>query len=114
MSVSRKNNDVKLKDLNKKISNVDKLDAAAVIVDSADLASIFGTFASAVGQAFLEEIGKFFMFPLAALANLARAALHWRKAWLDQKIDPKTGKLKMKTGNIVSSIVETLAAIAIT
>lgn len=99
-----------------KIATNEKVDLAVAVVDNIDLGAIFGMFFSEVTHRFLEEIGKYFMFPIAAAATLIRAVLALRRMLLDTKTVDENGVIKqrMKTGNIVRFAVEATAALAIT
>lgn len=78
--------------------------ASVGFLDSLDFAAIFTMFLHPVLHKFLEEIGKYFMFPIAAAASLIQAILAWRQAYIDGG----------KTRSIVHAVVESLAAAAIT
>lgn len=75
----------------------------AATVDSIDIAAIFGTFLTDVGHRFLEETGRFFMFPIAAMASAIRAVLAWRQVKID----------KGENGTIGRAVVETVGALAV-
>jgi cobalamin synthase len=77
------------------------LEVAAI--DSANLTAIFALFLKETFLRFLEETGRFFMFPIAAAGSCVQAVLAWRQAYLD----------KGKTGSVVKASVETAAALAI-
>ncbi|OGT62430.1 MAG: hypothetical protein A3F14_03540 [Gammaproteobacteria bacterium RIFCSPHIGHO2_12_FULL_43_28] len=88
----------------KKIKQTHAMELGAIMLDMGTIASVFALFTKAFLQAFLEEMGKFFLFPIAAAASLIRATLAWREAYLAKK----------KDGPIVRALVETAAAVAIT
>lgn len=76
-------------------------EAAVGVVDSMNLAAIFALFLKDTWNQFLEQTGRFFMFPLAALSAVIRAILAWRQA-------------NGQNGSTTRAIVETGAAVAIT
>lgn len=80
------------------------LDSIIAFIDNADLGAIYVMFLKPVLHKFLEETGKYFMFPIAAAASLIRAALAWRQVYIDRG----------KSRSIVSAVVETVTAVAIT
>lgn len=84
--------------------NNQKIILDVAIVDSMNLTAIFTLFLKETFAKFLEEIGKFFMFPLAAMAGCIQAVLAWRQAGLDDG----------KASSIGRAVVETASAIAIT
>ena len=81
-----------------------KIDLAVATADSMDLTAIFALFLTEVGRRFVEEIGHFFMFPIAAMASGIRAVLAWRQWHIDGK----------KEGALVRAVVETVSAAAVT
>lgn len=78
--------------------------AFITFLESLDLAAIYTMFLKSFLHKFLEETGKYFMFPIAAAASLITAALAWREAYLSGG----------KTRTLVHAGVETVAALAIT
>ena len=81
-----------------------KISRGVGVVDSIDIAAIFAAFLKETTHRFLEETGKYIMFPIAAAASIIQATLAWRQAKLDGG----------KKGSIVKAVVETGVAITIT
>lgn len=80
------------------------LDSIIAFIDNVDLGAIYVMFLKPVLHKFLEETGKYFMFPIAAAASLIRAALAWRQVYIDRG----------KSRSVVTAAVETVTAVAIT
>jgi hypothetical protein len=76
---------------------------AVQIVENLDLAAIYSLFLHPLLHTFLEEIGKYFLFPIAAASNIILAILEWRAAYLTRA--PRT---------ILNASVLTLVAAALT
>jgi hypothetical protein len=100
--------EIPLQDLNKerdeaKATNK-KISMTVGFLDSLDLAAIFGMFLVPFLHTFLEETGKYFMFPFAAASGLAQAGLKWWQVYLDRG----------KSRTVAEASVETLGAAAIT
>lgn len=87
----------------KAMLNSMKVGVVVGALDSMTLATIFTLFLKDFLHQFLEQTGKYFLFPLAAAASLISAVLAWRQAYLDRK-----------TRSIGRALVETGAALAIT
>lgn len=83
--------------------NTMKVGVVVGAFDSLNLATIFSLFLKDFLHQFLEQTGKYFLFPVAAAASLISATLAWRQAYLDRK-----------TRSIGRALVETGAALAIT
>lgn len=79
-----------------------KIDAAVTLADQLDLGAIYVTFLTPLMHQFLEELGKYFLFPIAAGAHVFKSILAWRQAWIDRK-----------QRSVVGAVVETVAAAAI-
>jgi hypothetical protein len=78
-------------------------DSVVSVADAIDLTTIYSMFLKPVLHQFLEEIGKYFLFPIAAGAHVIKSILAWRQAYLDQ------GRAR----SVVPAIVETVATAAI-
>lgn len=76
--------------------------AFTLFLEHLDLAAVYALFLHPVLHAFLEEIGKYFMFPFAAAANAVLSVLAWRQFYLDRS-----------TSSAIHAAVQTAAAIAI-
>lgn len=87
----------------KQINANHQASAFTLFFEHLDLASIYTMFLHPILHAFLEEIGKYFMFPLAAASNLVLMVLSWREYYLDRQ--PRF---------LVGAAVQTVAAVAIT
>lgn len=85
------------------MANNSTADSAATMVDAVTLGTIYTMFFAPVLHQFLEEIGKYFLFPLAAGAHVVKSILSWRQAKLDQ----------WKSRSVVPAVVETIATAAI-
>lgn len=102
--------DIELQDLNNKEERRQKTarnnlwDSIVGFIDAIDLGAIYTMFLKPTLHTFLEETGKYFMFPIAAAASVIKAVLSWRQAYIDRG----------KTRSVVSAVVETVAALAIT
>lgn len=89
-----------------------KADAAVTLADQLDLAAIYTMFFSPMLHQFLEEIGKYFLFPIAAGAHVFKAAFAWRQAWIDRKQRSVAGAVveTVAAGAIVAAVVGSLVA----
>ncbi|VVC75089.1 hypothetical protein AQUSIP_03650 [Aquicella siphonis] len=101
--------EIELEEFNKaktqeSIENNRRWSALVSFFESLDLAAIYALFLKSFLHKFLEETGKYFLFPIAAAASLITAALAWREAYLSGG----------KTRTLVHAGVETVAAAAIT
>lgn len=79
------------------------LSLIAGFIDSIDLTVIFTMFSKEVLVLFLEHIGKYFLFPIAAAMNLFQMGLSWHKAVKEKEVN---GYLK--------AVLETFTACAVT
>jgi hypothetical protein len=77
--------------------------ASSGVIESLSLATIYTMFFKPFLFQFLEEIGKYFLFPIVAGGAVVHAVLAWRQAYIDGG----------KTRSVVSAVVETIAAVAI-
>ena len=102
------NRDIELKEFNRKrqedIATNQKISMTVGFFDSLDIAAIFAMFIKPILHKFLEEIGKYFMFPIAAGASIVQAGLKWYQVYLDGG----------KPRSIAEASVDTAAAVAIT
>jgi hypothetical protein len=87
------------------ITNNQTAEYGAGVFDTVTLTAIFSMFLTTSTTVFLQETGRLFLFPFAALANILRASIAWRQAYLE--------KFK-QMDTIVKATVETLVTIAIT
>lgn len=78
-------------------------DAIVSFIDAIDIGAIYTMFLKPFLHQFLEDIGKYFLFPIAAGAGVVKAILSWRHAYLD----------KGDARSVVPAVVETLGALAI-
>jgi len=111
ITLNDENDYVELTNFNKKkreqeeaIKNNQRAGAAVGTIDSLNLAAIFTMFLQGFMHKFLEELGKYFMFPIAAAASVIQAILAWRQAYLDGG----------QSRSIVHAVVETVTAVAVT
>lgn len=79
------------------------IDSIVGFIDNVDLGAIYVMFLKPMLHKFLEETGKYFMFPIAAAASVIKAALAWRQVYIDRK-----------SRSVVTAAVETVSALAIT
>ncbi len=105
----RKKTEIELQDLsaNNGITAGDVNTATSLIVglfDSLDMTAIFTMFLRPFFHRFLEETGKYFMFPFAAAAGLVQAGLKWWEVYLNG------GKAR----TVAEASVETVGSIGIT
>jgi hypothetical protein len=87
-----------------KLKKNGQMELGSGLFDASVLTTIFSLFLAKAGEIFLQESGKYFLFPFAALANIMRASFAWRQAHLDG----------YKRGSWVKAVMETLFTIAIT
>lgn len=92
------------KENEKSIANNQKLMLGVSFIDSLDLAAIYTLFLKEFLHKFLEETGKYILFPITLAASIIQAVLAWRQAYLDGG----------KSRSVVHATVETIAATAIT
>jgi len=88
----------------RKSLNNQKISLTVGIVDSANITALFAMFLKDILKRFLEDTGRYFMFPLTAVGASVQAILAWRQARIE----------KGKNGTVVRAVVETLGALAIT
>lgn len=82
-----------------------QISRAVGLKDSILFSGIFGTFMTEVTQKFLEEIGKYFLFPMSALAHAIQIVLAWR--------DFKLSNKDQRGGALGRAVVETISGLAI-
>lgn len=78
-------------------------DSAVTMGESLALGTIYTMFFTPLLHAFLEEIGKFFLFPLVAAMHVGKMFLAWRHAKLDE----------WRSRSVVPAVVESVAAAAV-
>jgi len=79
------------------------LDSIITFLDALDLGVIYTMFFAPVLHQFLEEIGRYFLFPIAAVASGIEAILAWRHAKLE----------KFKSNTLALALVKTVAFVGI-
>ncbi|GEM_PF-3705031 len=95
------------------MSGADKAEIAVNIGDSLNLGAIFSMFFSEKTIHFLEQFGKFGMFPAAAIGSIAEAGIAWYKV-REEKLKAKQTGMRMPLAPAVDAVIKTAKALAIT
>ncbi|HVY53898.1 MAG TPA: hypothetical protein VHA13_05205 [Gammaproteobacteria bacterium] len=80
-----------------------KVSRMVSVIDYLDIAAIFALFYHQVSHHFLEAIGRYIFFPIAAIGGIIQSTLAWRQAKLD-------GYSK---GAVSKAVIETTTALAV-
>ncbi len=90
-----------------KIENT-KFDMLVAGPDSVNIGAIFGLFLTDVGTQFLENIGHYFMFPIAAAGSILRTYFAWKDKQLNEGKNGTTRKFALE---VVSALAITTAVV---